>query len=89
MKRFQLLEESCNIPDTFLSGAPENRMLPRIRNFKRFLWRKADQPVVARQPVFGKHADIHVNAKRCTGYADRIGPVLQDVRHVHLFFFAR
>src|SRR5206468_13027319 len=27
MKRFQLPEESCNIPDTFLSGAPENRML--------------------------------------------------------------
>src|SRR6476620_5617152 len=82
-------EKGGDVCQALLCCAPENRMLLRIWYLKRFLGPKPEQSVVARQPIFRKHADVDVNANGCAWYADGIRTVLQDVRNrEHLFFFA-
>src|SRR4029077_19166088 len=69
-------EKGGDICQTLFGRAPENGMLPRISNLERFLRREADQPLVARQPIFRKHADIDVNTNRGAWNTDGIGTVL-------------
>ena len=64
-------------------------MIARIRNLERLLlFEEPDQPIVERQPILGKHADVDVNANGCAGHPDGIRAVLQNVRHRHLLFFS-
>src|SRR2546422_4483891 len=72
MKRLKLAEKCGDVCETFLGRSPENRMLPRVRNLEWLLRNESDQPVMTRQPVFGEHADVDVNADRRAGHADRI-----------------
>src|SRR5437667_2445893 len=88
MKWFQATEECCNVPQALFRCAPEDRMFPRIRDFKRLLWSQPNQAVVECQPVFGKHADVDIDADRCASDADRVCAVLQHVRHGHLLLFS-
>src|SRR5882724_13326828 len=71
-KGLQFSEEGGDVVEAFFGSAPENRMLARVWNFKRFLRRKPDQSVVTRQPILGKHADVHVHTNGCSAYADGI-----------------
>ena len=64
-------------------------MFSRISDFKRLLWSQPNQSVVKCQPVFGKHADVDIDANRCASDADRVCAVLQHVRHGHLLLFSR
>src|SRR5436305_6050442 len=89
MKRLQPAEKGRNVRQTLLRCTPEDRMFPRIRNLKRFLRSQPDQSIVKGQPVFGKHADVDVDADSCPGHADGVCAVLQNVRTCLLFFLSR
>src|SRR6266404_1640941 len=89
MKRLQAAEKGRYVRQTILSCTPEDRMFPRVRNLKRFLRSEPDQSIVKSQPVFGKHADVDIDADGCPGHANGVCAVLQHVRHWHLLFFSR
>src|SRR2546421_4143354 len=74
--RLHLAKESCDVADALFRGLPEHGVLMSILDLKRLLRCQADKPVVKSKPVFGKQADIYINADRGTRHADRVSSVL-------------
>src|SRR5947207_5585139 len=71
-KRLQLAKEGRDLVEALFGCEPEDGVLARVRNFEWLLRLETDQPVMACEPVFGKHSDVHVNPNSGTTDADRI-----------------